>query len=77
MVSYDLQFPDCADENGVSVSCLDLHYSVTVRTTQVKDEKKDDTAPVVLRRLQSEPLGYTDDAKKTIYGKLNYSEVVW
>ena len=64
-----LQFPDCADEHGVSVSCLDLHYSVTVRTTKVKDEKKDDTAPVVLRRLHSEPQGHTDDATK-IYGKL-------
>ena len=38
----------------MSVSCLDLHYSVTVCTTKVKDEKKDDIAPVVLKRLQSE-----------------------
>eukprot|EP00731_Ephydatia_muelleri_P033355 Em0028g30a len=67
MEDSNLQFPDCADEHGVSVSCLDLHYSVTVRTTKVKDEKKDDTAPVVLRRLHSEPQGHTDDATK-IYG---------
>ncbi|KAL5474832.1 hypothetical protein EMCRGX_G026851 [Ephydatia muelleri] len=64
MEDSNLQFPDCADEHGVSVSCLDLHYSVTVRTTKVKDEKKDDTAPVVLRRLHSEPQGHTDDATK-------------
>ena len=47
------QFPLCADEAGVSVSCLDLHYSVTVRTTQVKDEKKDDSLPLVLKRLEN------------------------
>ena len=34
------QFPECTDESGVSISCLDLCYSVTIRTKKVKDEKK-------------------------------------
>ena len=25
------QFPDCMDEDAISVACLDLHYSVTFR----------------------------------------------
>ena len=57
------QFPECTEENGVSVSCLGLHYSVTMRTQRVKDEKKDNTVPVVLKRLSSQDT--TDDLKNT------------
>ena len=53
IIVYIQQFPECADENGVSVSCLDLHYSVTVRTTKVKDERKDETVPLILKKLES------------------------
>ena len=37
----------------MSVSCLDLHYSVTVRTTKVKDERKDETVPLILKMRES------------------------
>lgn len=43
---YSLQFPDCDDDNAISVSCLDLCYSI--KTGVLKDEEKDETAPVVL-----------------------------
>lgn len=65
MEERDLEFPECANENGVSVSCLDLQYSVTVRTAHVKDEKKDDIAPIALKRLQSEPNGDVNDVTRT------------
>ena len=46
------QFPYCEDEDAISVSCLDVHYSVSFRTKKaVKDEKKDQTAPVVLNDI--------------------------
>jgi hypothetical protein len=47
-----LQFPDCDDDNAISVSCLDLCYSVKARV--LKDEKKDETAPVVLLEILEE-----------------------
>ena len=49
---YPLQFPDCDDDNAISVSCLDLCYSVKARA--LKDEKKDETAPVVLLEILEE-----------------------
>lgn len=27
-----LQFPYCTDDEAISVACLDLHYSVSIRT---------------------------------------------
>ena len=47
-----LQFPDCDDNNAISVSCLDLCYCVKARA--LKDEKKDVTAPVVLLEILEE-----------------------
>ena len=37
--------------NTISVSCLDVCYSVTVKARKVKDEKKDETTPIVLGDL--------------------------
>ena len=51
---WSFQFPECLPENSVSVSCLDLCYSVTVKAKKVKDEKKDQTTAIVLGNL-SEP----------------------
>ena len=46
------QFPYCVDEDAISVSCLDVNYSVSFRAKKaVKDEKKDQTAPVVLNDI--------------------------
>ncbi len=60
-----LQFPDCDDDNAISVSCLDLCYSVKARV--LKDEKKDETAPVVLLEiLEEEKKDYiTEKGNKT------------
>ena len=48
---WSFQFPECLHENTVSVSCLDLSYSVTVKARKVKDEKKDETTAIVLGNL--------------------------
>ena len=50
------QFPQCEDGNAVSVSCLDLHYSVTgfIESKALKDEKRDKTAPLVLQNLEED-----------------------
>ena len=48
------QFPVCEPDNYISVSCLNLSYSVTVKAKKIKDEKKDETTPIVLGDL-SEP----------------------
>ena len=49
------QFPFCNDDQAISVACLDLHYSVTTRVgKQLKDEKKDNFAPIVLSDLSPE-----------------------
>ncbi len=61
------------------MSCLDIHYSVSFRAKKaVKDEKKDQTAPIVLNNIadtssdsDSEPEGehscYVLSANNTIY----------
>ena len=37
-----LQFPDCSDDDAISVACLDLRYHVTLhRGAQRKGEKKE------------------------------------
>ena len=38
----------------MSVACLDLKYSVTIRLKKVKDEKQDNLTPVVLRNIPGE-----------------------
>ena len=62
IISFE-QFPECTDEKCVSVSCLDLHYSVTVRTTKVKDERKDETVLLVLKMRESQ--GEVDTGTET------------
>ena len=49
-----LQFPECKEDELVSVACLNLTYSVTIRLKKVKDEKQDNLTPVVLRNIPSE-----------------------
>ena len=49
------QFPICSADQAISVACLDLHYSVTTRVgKQLKDEKKENFAPIVLSDLSPE-----------------------
>lgn len=49
------QFPDCDEENAISVSCLDIFYSVTVLMgTKSVDERNDKTSLVVLQNLIEE-----------------------
>lgn len=48
-IGAHVYFPDCYEDEAVAVSCLDLHYSVKFDSRKaVKDERKDDTAPVIL-----------------------------
>ncbi len=56
------QFPECDDKKAISVSCLDLTYSISFRSHQVKDEKKDLTVAVVLNDLTEEE-GSSDKGK--------------
>lgn len=49
---FKIQFPFCDEKSAVSVSCLDLCYSVKFKDTKaLKDERKDQTAPVILQNL--------------------------
>ena len=48
-----MQFPDCPDKDAISVACLDLRYTVKVRS-QMKDERKDNVTPLVLSDLNPE-----------------------
>ena len=42
----------CEDDNAIAVSCLNLHYSVKFKAKKaLKDEKKDQTAPIVLSHI--------------------------
>ena len=55
-IAIKLQFPHCDDESAISVSCLDLYYSVTLykESKDLKDEKNDKTAPLVLHNLEED-----------------------
>jgi hypothetical protein len=46
------QLPPCEDENRVSISCLNLHYSIKSRSTTVK--KDEVTDPLVLVEFKGE-----------------------
>ena len=35
LIIMTLQFPDCDDEDAVSVSCLDIYYTVKFKKTKV------------------------------------------
>ena len=51
-----MQCPTCDNDNAISLSCLDLSYSVTLykERKDLKDEKKDKTAPFVLHNLEDD-----------------------
>ena len=57
-----LQFPNCTDEEAISVACLDLHYYVTVHENmQNTMERKETHMPVALNDLQKGG-GFTEEA---------------
>ena len=47
-----LQFPNCTDEEAISVACLDLHYYVTVHENMQHTKKDETHMPVALSDLQ-------------------------
>ena len=49
-----MQCPTCGNDNAISLSCLDLSYSVTLYKKDLKDEKNDKTAPFVLHNLDED-----------------------
>ena len=54
-LSPSLQFPMCTAAQAISVACLDLRYSVTTSSgRQLKDEKRENFAPIVLSDLSPE-----------------------
>ena len=52
LLSNIMQFPYCDDESAMSVSCLDLCYSVTFE--KLMDERDDKIAPYVLKELEED-----------------------
>ncbi len=68
--SLSPQFPECDDKKAISVSCLDMTYSISFRSHQVKDEKKDLTVAVVLNDL-------TEEEGSSDKGKLVWSLNAW
>lgn len=54
-IQHTQQFPHCETDKKISVSCLDLCYYVKwKRRKEFKDEKKDETSPVILHDLVEE-----------------------
>ena len=53
-----LQFPDCDDEDAISVSCLDIYYTVKFKKTKVLDDKDDKIAPLLLDNLDDNISGW-------------------
>ena len=49
LIIMTLQFPDCDDEDAISVSCLDIYYTVKLKKTKVLDDKDD---PLLLDNLE-------------------------
>ena len=47
LIIMTLQFPDCDDEDAISVSCLDIYYTVKFKKTKVLDDKDDKIAPLL------------------------------
>ena len=50
------------------MSCLDLCYSVSVKFKTLKDEKKDETAPVVLQELLEDESDSKPEDGKSLSG---------
>ena len=48
------QFPNCTDENAISVACLDLHYYVNVHSRFKEKEEKYTHSPITLNDLKPE-----------------------
>ena len=48
LIIMTLQFPDCDDEDAISVSCLDIYYTVKFKKTKVLDDKDNKITPLLL-----------------------------
>ena len=53
--SHYVQFPDCDDEDAISVSCLDLYY--TVRFKKKKVHRDDEITPHLLQNIEGNITG--------------------
>ena len=52
---FTFQFPDCSDDQAISVACLDLQYYVSVAMeAQMKNEENDTFSPLTLSDLKPE-----------------------
>ena len=58
LIIITLQFPDCDDEDAISVSCLDIYYTVKFKKTKVLDDKDDKFAPLLLDNLEDNISGW-------------------
>ena len=58
LIIMTLQFPDCDDEDAISVSCLDIYYTVKFKKTKVLDDKDDKIAPLLLDNLEDNISGW-------------------
>lgn len=55
---------ECDDKDKISVSCLDLTYSITYKITKViKDESKDETCELVALDIPIEELADEEEGK--------------
>ena len=61
---------ECEEKDKISVSCLDLTYSITYKITKkIKDERKDETDTVALNDIAKEILEQEEEG--------NYIYVPW
>ena len=69
---FFLQFPNCTDENAISVACLDLQYYVNVHSGFKEKEEKCNHSPITLNDLKPESeLTASPTKSLDIEGKLN------
>lgn len=63
-MSFVFQLQECDENDKISVSCLDLTYSITYKVSKkIKDEGKDETNTVVLHDIPDEILADEDEGK--------------
>ena len=61
---FDLQLLEC-DKDKISVSCLDLSYSITHRITKrIKDESQDETNTVALFDIPESEMADDNEGRK-------------
>lgn len=63
-----MQLSECNDRDKISVSCLDLTYSITYKITKtIKDESKDETNFVALHDIAEEELVHEEEGMENVY----------